>query len=118
MRTVLLHSFNSLKAIARQVVVLLVTVVMLLNLTQTAAMAANNPETKTRLRTPDPTEAVQDEDYSKAKEERRQWQSKASSIRDNNENTPETLGEKLNVDELAKGYDPEREAEKRSTPTP
>ena len=118
MRTVLLHSFNSLRTIAKRVAVLLVTVIMLLNLTQTAAMAANNSEAKTRLGTSDPTEAVQDEDYSKAKQERREWQSKASSIRDDSKNTPDTLGEKLNVDELAKGYDPEREAEKRSIPTP
>lgn len=118
MRTCLLHSFNSLKAIAKQCAILVVTVVMLLNLMQTAAMAANNAEAKTRPETSDVTEAVQDEDYSAAKEERREWQSKASSIRDSSKNTPDTLGEKLNIDELSKGYDPDREAEKRSVPTP
>jgi hypothetical protein len=118
MRTHLLHSFNSLRTIAKRIAVLLVTVLMLLNLTQTAVMAANNPETRIDSRTLDVTESIEDKDYSAAKEERREWQRKASSIRDDNENTPETLGEKLNVDELAKGYDPEREAEKRSVPTP
>ncbi len=118
MRTHLLHSFNSLKTITKWVAVLLVTVVMLLNLIQKAVMAANHPGMETGARTPGVTEAIQDEDYGAAKEERREWQRKASSVRDDNENTPATLGEKLNVDELAKGYNPEREAEKRSVPTP
>jgi hypothetical protein len=118
MRTHLLHSFNSLKTIAKWFAVLLVTVLMLLNLTQTAVMAANNPAMKTGSGTADVTESIEDKDYSAAKEERREWQSKASSIRDDNENKPETMSEKLNIDELAKGYDPEREAEKRSVPTP
>lgn len=120
MRNQVFRSFNSLKAIAKRFVVLLAGVVMLLNLMQTAVMAANSPDsaTKTRLGTPGITESIRDEDNSAAKEERREWQSKASSVREDKENTPSTLGEKLNVDELAKGYDPEREAEKRSVPTP
>jgi hypothetical protein len=114
-----LFRFNSLKAVVKHITVLVVSVVMLLNLTQTAALAANNSETKTPLdQVPGITETVLDQNNSAAKEERREWQSRASSVRENEENKPTTLGEKLNVDELAKGYHPEREAEKRSVPTP
>lgn len=118
MKNFVFHSFNSLKTIAKRFLVLLVGVVMLLNLTQTAAMAANSPETKARLGASNRTETIRDQSNSAAKEERREWQSKASSIRDDEKNRPSTLGEKLNVDELAKGYDPAREAEKRAVPTP
>jgi peptidoglycan hydrolase CwlO-like protein len=118
MRNYLFCSFSSLKAIAKRFVVLLVSVVMLLSLTQTAVMAANNSDTKTRLGVPEAADSVLDKDNTAAKEARREWQSKASSIREDKENKPNTLGEKLNVDELSEGYDPEREAEKRSVPTP
>jgi hypothetical protein len=118
MRNQLFRSFNSLQTIAKRFTVLLVSVVILLNLTQAAVMAANSPEIETRSGAPNAIESIRDANNSTAKEERREWQSKASSIRDDQENKPNTLGEKLNVDELAKGYDPAREAEKRSVPTP
>jgi CxxC motif-containing protein (DUF1111 family) len=110
--------FNSLKAIAKRVVLLLAGVVLLLNFTQTAVMAAHSPDAQTQQGTPGITETIRDQDNSAAKEERREWQSKASAVRDDEENKPTTLGEKLNIDELAKGYHPEREAAKRSVPTP
>lgn len=118
MRNPVFHAFNSLKAIAKQLTVLLVGVVMLFNLTQTPAMAAKGPTDHAQLGAPQTTESIRNEDNSAARERRREWQSRASSVRDDKRNTPDTLGEKLNADELAKGYDPEREAEKRSVPTP
>lgn len=111
------YLLHSLKAIIKHFTVLLVSVVILLNLTQTAVMAANNPE-KTRLGVPNITEPILDKNDSAMKEERREWQSKVSAVREDKKNIPDTLGEKLNVDELEKGYDPAREAEKRSVPTP
>lgn len=111
-------TFNSLKAIVTRVAVLLVGVVMLLNLTQTDVMAANSPDTQTRLGVPNITESVRAADYSAAREKRREWQSRASSVRDDENNQPSTLGEKLNVDELTEGYEPAREDAKRSVPTP
>jgi hypothetical protein len=118
MRNPVFCAFNSLKAIAKRVAVLLVTVVMLLNLTQTAAMAANS-DAKTRLGQPNnvTSESMPGKEPA-ARAARREWQNQASSIRESEENQPSTLGEKLNVDELAKGYHPEREAAKRSVPTP
>jgi hypothetical protein len=110
--------FHTFKAIVKRLAVLMVTVVMFLGLTQTAGMAANSPATKTRLGVPDIEEPIRDEDNVSAKEERREWQSRASAVREEKGNHPDTLGEKLNVDELSKGFDPDREAEKRSVPTP
>ena len=106
---------GSLKAIARRLTVLLVSVMVLLNITQTAVFAAS-PSSET-VGIPGVTKSISDEDDTTAKEERREWQSKVSNI-DAKSKEPETLGEKLNVDELQQGFDPEREAEKRSEPTP
>ena len=117
MRNLVFHAFNAVKAIARQLTLLLVSVVMLLSLTQTAAMAANSSDAGTRLGAPG-TESVRSEDFQAEREQRREWQRRASSVREDKENKSSTLGEKLNVDELAKGYQPEREAAKRSVPTP
>ena len=118
MRDQVFHAFTFLKAIAKRVVVLLVSTVMLLGLTQPAAMAVNNySETQTRLGAPSvPVEVVRDETRSEAQARRREWQSQASSMAKKNE--PNTSGEKLNVEELVEGYEPSREAEKRSVPTP
>lgn len=107
----------NLKAIIKRVAVAVVGVVMLLNLSQGAAMAANNTNVEGSVTAPG-TQSVRSEDFQSAREERRQWQRQASSVRDAEENKPTTLGEKLNVDELSKGYNPQREAEKRSVPTP
>jgi hypothetical protein len=118
MKNYLLRTFNLLKAIVKQVAVFLVTIVMLLNLMPSVAAAENAPDHRSPLGTEGATEEISDQDYEVAKEERQEWQSKASAIRQDEKNKPTTLGEKLNVDELAKGYDSEREAEKRSVPTP
>jgi hypothetical protein len=117
MRNPMFRAFNTLKAIAKQLTLLLVSVVMLLSLTQTPVMAANSSDAGTRLGAPG-TESVRSEDFQAEREQRREWQRRASSVREDEENKPSTLGEKLNVDELAKGYHPEREAAKRSVPTP
>lgn len=117
MKNYLLHSFNALWSIAKRFIVLLVSVGMLLSLSQPAALAAHSANPEMQLESSQ-MEVIPDELDSPAKEERREWQSEASSIREEEKNIPSTLSEKLNLDELAKGFDPEREAEKRSVPTP
>lgn len=107
------HLFRSLKAITRRLTVLLITVVMLLSITQTVALAGS-PETKPGF-TPGITEPVPGQDIDELKEQRREWQSKASSLHDSKDEPSslgETLKKKLNLDEITEGYDPERESEK------
>ncbi len=118
MRNHVFHAVNALRAIAKRLTVLMVSVVMLFNLTQTAAMAAPSSDTESQLEASDVTKPMDEASYSAAKEDRRQWQRKVSAIKEEQDNAPTTLREKLNVDELSKGYDPEREAEKRAVPTP
>jgi hypothetical protein len=118
MKNSLLRTFNSLKAIVKPIAIFLVTIVMLLNLMPSVAAAEDVPRSRTPLGTEGDIEEISDQDYEAAKEKRQEWQRKASSIRQKVENKPTTLREKLNVDELAKGYQPEREADKRSVSTP
>lgn len=114
--------FHALKAIAKRLTVLLVTVVMLLSLTQTAVLAATTRAQAGSVAVPGSTKPMADEAINEKKEQRREWQTKASSLKDVQETKPNTLGEtlkeKLNLDEITEGYDPERESEKRSLPTP
>jgi hypothetical protein len=117
MKNSVFRSFNVMKAIVKRVAVVVVVVMLLLNLSQGAAMAANNSNVEGSVTAPG-TQSVRSEDFQSAREERREWQRQASSVRDAEESKPTTLGEKLNVDELAKGYHPQREAEKRAVPTP
>jgi len=116
------HCFRVLKAIAKRLTVLLVAVVMLLSLTQTAVLAATARTQTDSGVAPGINAPIDDEAISEKKAQRREWQSKASSLKDAQETEPKTLGEtlkeKLNLDEITEGYDPEREAEKRSLPTP
>lgn len=109
------HVFHLLKAIVKRLVVLLVSVVMLLGITQTAVLASSAPTETVGI--PSVTKSISAENDSETREERREWQSKASNV-DGRKNEPETLGEKLNVEEITKGFEPEREAEKRTNPTP
>ena len=115
-------AFRALKTIAKRLTVLLVTVVMLLSLTQMAALAGSSPTETKSGSTPSITEPVPGESISEKKEQRREWQNKASSLKDDKETKPGTLGgtlkEKLNLEEITEGYDPEKEAAKRSLPTP
>ncbi len=108
------YVFHSLKAITKRLVVLLVSVVMLLSVTQSAVLAASSP-TET-MGIPGITKSISVENDSETREQRREWQNKAS--QEGKKNEPETLGEKLNVEEVTEGFDPEREAEKRAKPTP
>jgi len=108
------HVFRSFRAIAQRLTLLVATVIMFLSLTQTAALAVRGETLPDGV--PGITAPVPGEDLAELKEQRREWQSRASSLHDNPDE-PETLGEsikeKLNIDELEEGhYDPEREHEK------
>ena len=108
------YVFHSLKVITKRLVVLLISVVMLLGITQTAVLAASSPTETVGI--PGVTKSISAENDSETREQRREWQNKAS--KEGKINEPETLGEKLNVEEVTEGFDPEREAEKRAKPTP
>ncbi|MBD1911666.1 MULTISPECIES: hypothetical protein [unclassified Leptolyngbya] len=108
--------FQSLKAIAKRLTMLFVGVVMFLSLTQTAVLAASRADAEP-VRVPGITEPIPGENLAEMREQRREWQSKASALHENKNDESESLGEaikdKLNIDELEQGhYDPERELEK------
>lgn len=114
-----IYVLRSLKAIAKRLTVLLVSVVMFLSFTQPAladsTRAAIRAETGAAA-VPGITEPIAGRDIDEMKERRREWQSRASSLHGMKDDEPaslsETSNEKLNLDELTEGYDPQREAEK------
>ncbi|MBM0741286.1 hypothetical protein JOY44_06580 [Phormidium sp. CLA17] len=113
------HAFRALQGIIKQLTVLLVSVVILLSLTQTAVLAASATELKLHG-TPGITAPIPGENVSELKEQRREWQEKESSHdveNDKGSSLGETLKKKLNLDEITEGYHPEKEAEKHSSPT-
>lgn len=116
------HALRSLKVLAKRLTALLVSVVMLLSLTQTGVLAAASPTQTESVDTPGVTEPIPGENINKLKEQRREWQGRTSSARDVEDDKGGSLGEtlktKLNLDEIIEGYDPQKEAEKRSSPTP
>lgn len=113
------YVFRSLKALAtacaiarsaKQLSLLLVTVVAILSLVQTGAIASSD---KTELPVaPSITEQLADENVDQMKEQRREWQSQVSSSDDakNDGSKPlgKTLKEKLNLDEITEGYNPDK----------
>jgi hypothetical protein len=114
------YVLRSLKVIAKRLTVLLVSVAMFLGLTQPAALADS---TRAAIRTetgaanvPGITAPVSGQNIEEMKEQRREWQSRASAMHgmkdDESNSLGETLNEKLNLDELSEGYDPARETEK------
>lgn len=109
------HVFHTLKAIAKRLTILLVSVLMLLSLMPTTVLAAPSRSVETGA-APGITEPIPDENVSEMKAQRREWQSKASSVNDakNDESSSlgETVKEKLNLDEITEGYHPEKAAEK------
>ncbi|HEY9627323.1 MAG TPA: hypothetical protein V6C84_08480 [Coleofasciculaceae cyanobacterium] len=109
------HPPHFLKVVTKQLVALLVTAILLLGLTQTAVLAGSAPTETVGI--PGITKPISAENDNETREQRREWQSKASNL-EGKANEPETLGEKLNVEEITEGFDPQREAEKRSKPTP
>jgi hypothetical protein len=113
MTTYFLHS---LKIISKRFALLLVSVVMLLGLMQPAALAASSNAKAEPGFAPGITQPVPGEQIDQLKEQRREWQSKASSLHDARDNESDSLGEtlkeKLNLDEITEGYDPKRESEK------
>jgi hypothetical protein len=114
-----IHVFRPLKAIAKRLTGLLLGIVMFLGLTQPAfaesTRAAVQAETG-RAVVPGITKPVAGQDIDEMKEKRREWQSRASAMHsmkdDDSRSLGETLNEKLNLDELSEGYDPQRETEK------
>jgi Rieske Fe-S protein len=108
------HLFCSLKATVKRLTMLIVGVVMLLSLTQTAVLAASDSTATKSGTAPGISEPISGENINEMKEQRREWQSKASTSRDVKENETsslgETLKEKLNLDEIIEGYHPEQDA--------
>ncbi|MBW4623243.1 MAG: hypothetical protein KME17_28280 [Cyanosarcina radialis HA8281-LM2] len=106
------YVFRSLKAIAKRLSLLLVTVVAILSLVQTAAIAASDSAETEAPVAPSITEQLADENVDEMREQRREWQSQVSSSDEakNDESKPlgETLKEKLNLDEITEGYNPEK----------
>lgn len=108
------HLFRSLKATVKRLTVLIVGVVLLLSLTQMAVLAAAASTTTKSGTAPGISEPISGENISEMKEQRREWQSKASVSRDVKENEASSLGEtlkkKLNLEEITEGYHPEQDA--------
>jgi hypothetical protein len=104
------YVFRSLQAIAKRLSLLLITVVAILSIVQTAAIAASD-ETEAPV-APSISEQLADENVDQMREQRREWQSQVSSSDDakNDDSKPlgETLKEKLNLDEITEGYNPEK----------
>lgn len=99
--------FHVLQAIAKRFFVSLVCVVMLLSFTQTAALAASFRAVTPSAVILGATNTVADEALSKEslnekREQRREWQSRASGIREMNSEKAddETLRERFNIDEI------------------
>jgi hypothetical protein len=111
-----LHVFRSLKMLAKQLIVMIVSAVMLLGFTQAGALAVSSRNTTEPVAVPGITEPVAGQNLDELKEQRREWQSRASSLHDRKNDEPDSLGEalneKLNLEEITEGYDPERESEK------
>ncbi len=108
------HLFRSLQATVKRLTVLIVSVLLLFSLTKTAVLAATaSPATESGI-APGIAEPVPGENISEMKEQRREWQSKASASRDvkddESNSLGETLKEKLNLEEIVEGYHPEQDA--------
>lgn len=110
---------RSLKTIAQRLTLLIMTVVMLLNLTQSPAFAVADRYEKDRVAVPGITEPASEQSIDELREQRREWQSRASAIHSANDemeepdSVGEAIGKKLNLDEIKQGhYDPQRETEK------
>jgi TolA-binding protein len=110
---------RSLKALTKQLAALLVSLMIVLGLTQTAVFAASSPmkanSTELSGATPGITEPVSQEKVSEMQEQRREWQNEVSSARQTKTDEPSSFGEvlkeKLNLDEITEGYHPEEESE-------
>lgn len=113
------HVLCSLKAIAKRLTVLLVSVVLFLGLAQPSLAESTRAAVQAETgpaNVPGITEPVAGQNINELKEQRREWQSRASALHGMKDDEPESLGEvlneKLNLDELSEGYDPQRETEK------
>jgi hypothetical protein len=113
------HVLCSLKAIAKRLTVLLVSVVLFLGFAQPSLAESTRAAVQAETgpaNVPGITEPVAGQNINELKEQRREWQSRASALHGMKDDEPESLGEvlneKLNLDELSEGYDPQRETEK------
>ncbi len=110
-----MHALHSIKSIIKRLAILLVSLVVFLSVAQTAVLAASsNLETKT-IGAPGVTEPLPDEDIGEMREERREWQSKASASQSDKADKSSSLGEavkdKLNINELVEGKDSDNKSE-------
>lgn len=106
------HISRWLKAALQGFSVLLITLVAFLGFKQTALAVAERYEAGTKsLSIPGITESVAGKNIEELKEERREWQNRASSSHDNKTDEPDSLGEvlneTLNFEEIKEGYHPE-----------
>lgn len=121
---------SSLKAIAKRMMVLLVSAALFLGLTQTAALAqsvaaASNPALlalaassrfAAEANSTAPAEDISDAKLDKLREQRREWQSEASSASESAEPGANSVGEavkdKLNLNEITEENEIVEEASK------
>lgn len=98
------HVLQSLKTIAKRFAVLMVSAVVFLSFTQTAAIASTFRPATDSLVLLEISEVIPDQELSEKQEQRREWQSKASSTQnveeDSSNSLGETLNERLNLDEI------------------
>jgi Holliday junction resolvasome RuvABC DNA-binding subunit len=105
------HILRSLKTMVCWLSVVSMSFVIILGFTQTAAAVAERYESKA-ISVPGITEPVAGRNIEELKEERREWQNRASSLQEAKANDePESLGEvlneTLNFEEIKAGYHPE-----------
>ncbi len=108
--------FHSLQTLIKRLTILALSVVMFLSFMQTATVAAPRHDAEPGI-APGINQPVAGKDIDELRRQRNEWQSQASALHDRNNNDEDkSLGEvvkdKLNLDEITEGYDPERETEK------
>lgn len=113
------HLFHLLKTMVKRLTVLVVSLVLLLSFTPTMVLAAPASGSKPAAET-SATETMPSDNIDELKEQRREWQSKASASRSAQEDEPSSLGEvlkeRLNLDEITEGYHPEQAADSVEQP--
>ncbi|MBW4520148.1 MAG: hypothetical protein KME16_10675 [Scytolyngbya sp. HA4215-MV1] len=95
--------FQSLRAIAKQLSIVMLSLLAVLCIYPTAAFAALE---NTPIETPGLSQSAPDENLAEMQQQRREWQSQVSASRKDEANSPgETVIEKLNLDEILPGSD-------------
>lgn len=103
-----------LKTVVRWLNMLLISLVVILGFTQTALAVAERYDSKA-IAVPGITEPIAGRNIDELKEERREWQNRASSSHDAQTDEPdslsEVLNETLNLEEIKEGYHPEMDSD-------